>query len=160
MLLVMDVGNSHTVLGLYRDDDLVARWRVLTANYRTTDEVRVLVGMLFQQAGIDPDDVNGCCISSVVPPINYALEKATRQSFGVDPLIVGPGIRTGLVIKVENPKEVGADRIVDAVGALEGHEPPLIVVDFGTATTFDCISAKREYVGGAILPGIQISADA
>ncbi|MBN2311915.1 MAG: type III pantothenate kinase [Candidatus Hydrogenedentes bacterium] len=160
MLLVADVGNSHTVLGLYSGDELAAHWRVMTSNYRTTDEVRILLDMLFRQERIDPASVNGCCIASVVPPLNHSIEKACRLSFGAAPLFVGPGVRTGLVIQVENPKEVGADRIVDAVGAITEYAGPLIVVDFGTATTLDVVSGNAEYRGGVIVPGIQISADA
>lgn len=160
MLLVMDVGNSHSVLGLYDGEDLTAHWRITTTNYRTTDEVRVLLGMLFRQEGLDPKAVTGCCISSVVPQLNFSLEKACRGSFDVDPLFVGPGVRTGLVIHVDNPKEVGADRIVNAVAGITEYGGPLIIVDFGTATTFDAITENAEYEGGLIVPGIQISADA
>ncbi|MCC6698982.1 MAG: type III pantothenate kinase [Candidatus Hydrogenedentes bacterium] len=159
MLLVIDVGNSHTVLGLYQGNELVANWR-LVSSYRTADELRVLFTMLFQQQGLDPQAVNGCCIASVVPQFNHALDVVCRKAFGVVPLFVGPGIRTGIVIKVDNPKEVGADRIVNAVAAVEEYKGPLIVVDFGTATTFDVISEAAEYRGGVIVPGLQISADA
>jgi len=159
MLLVIDVGNSHTVLGLYEGDTLKADWRLVTS-YRTADELLVLYTMLFQQRGFDPRGVNGCCISSVVPQFNHELDVVCKKAFEVTPLYVGPGIRTGIVIQVDNPKEVGADRIVNAVGAVEEYSGPLIVVDFGTATTFDAISEAREYRGGAIVPGLQISADA
>ena len=160
MLLVVDIGNSHTVLGLYDNDALTAHWRVMTGNYRTTDEVRMLLGTLLHQEGFNKEDVTGSCIASVVPPLNYSFEKACRESFQIAPLFVGPGVRTGLVIQVENPKEVGADRIANAVGALAKHEGPLIIVDFGTATTFDVVTAQGEYRGGVIFPGIQIAADA
>ncbi|GMW03475.1 MAG: type III pantothenate kinase [Candidatus Hydrogenedentota bacterium] len=160
MLLVMDVGNSHTVLGLYEGDAAVAHWRLVTSHARTSDEMRILLLMLFQQDGLDPRSVTGCCVSSVVPQVNGAMQTACEQSFGVKPLFVGPGVRTGLVIQVENPKEVGADRIVNAVAATNDYQGPLIVVDFGTATTFDAISGAGEYKGGVIVPGIQISADA
>jgi type III pantothenate kinase len=160
MLLVMDVGNSHTVLGLYEEDELVGHWRIVTSNYRTADELRILLTMLLQQQGIDPASINRCCVSSVVPPLNQSLEHVSRDAFGVEPLIVGPGVRTGLVIQVENPKEVGADRIVNCVAALEGYGGPLIVIDFGTATTFDVVTDRAEYLGGVIVPGLQISADA
>ncbi len=159
MLLVIDVGNSHTVLGLYDGDTLTADWRLVTT-YRTADELRVLYAMLFQQQGFDPQAVNGCCISSVVPQFNYELDEVCRKAFGVAPLFVGPGIRTGIVIQVDNPKEVGADRIVNVVAAVEEYSGPLIVVDFGTATTFDVVSSSAEYRGGVIVPGLQISADA
>lgn len=159
MLLVIDVGNSHTVLGLYESDTLQADWRLVTS-YRTADELLVLYTMLFRERGIDPKAVNGCCISSVVPQFNHELEVVCKKAFEVKPLFVGPGIRTGIVIQVDNPKEVGADRIVNAVAAVEEYEGPLIVVDFGTATTFDALSSDREYRGGVIVPGLQISADA
>lgn len=160
MLLVMDVGNSHTVLGLFEGASLRARWRIVTTNYRTADELRILFTMLFQQEGLRPDTVAGCAVASVVPPLNHALEHACRDTFAATPLFVEPGVKTGLVIQVENPKEVGADRIVNAVAAVDEHEGPLIVVDFGTATTFDAVSGQAEYLGGAIVPGVQISADA
>jgi type III pantothenate kinase len=150
MLLVIDVGNSHTVLGLYEGDTLRADWRLVSA-YRTADELLVLYTMLFKQQGLDPMAVNGCCISSVVPQFNHELDVVCKKAFSVPPLFIGPGIRTGIVIQVDNPKEVGADRVVNAVGAVE---------DFGTATTFDAISEAGEFLGGVIVPGLQISADA
>jgi type III pantothenate kinase len=159
MLLVVDVGNSHTVLGLYEGDTLKADWR-LVSTYRTADELLVVYTMLFRQQGFDPQAVSGCCISSVVPQFNHELEVVCKKAFQVSPLFVGPGIRTGIVIQVDNPKEVGADRIVNAVGAVEEYAGPLIVVDFGTATTFDAISEAGEFRGGVIVPGLQISADA
>ncbi|MBI4558046.1 MAG: type III pantothenate kinase [Candidatus Hydrogenedentes bacterium] len=159
MLLVADVGNSHTVLGLWDGETLRAHWRIVSTD-RTEDELRILLTMLLQQEGLTPKSVDGCCISSVVPPLNHAFMQVSHEGFGVEPLMVGPGIRTGLVIQVDNPKEVGADRIVNSVAAIEGYGGPLIVVDFGTATTFDAISEKAEYRGGIIFPGIQISADA
>ncbi len=160
MVLVIDVGNSHTVLGLYEGESLVHHWRIVTDGHRTADELHVLWAALLHQALIDPERIRGCCVSSVVPPLNGAVEQAVRQAFGVEPLFVGPGVKTGLVIQVENPKEVGADRIVNAIGALEHGSGPFIIIDFGTATTFDAISEKGEYRGGVIVPGIQISADA
>jgi type III pantothenate kinase len=159
MLLVIDVGNSHTVLGLYEGDTLRADWRLVSA-YRTADELLVLYTMLFKQQGLDPMAVNGCCISSVVPQFNHELDVVCKKAFSVPPLFIGPGIRTGIVIQVDNPKEVGADRVVNAVGAVEEYTGPLIVVDFGTATTFDAISEAGEFLGGVIVPGLQISADA
>ncbi len=160
MLLVVDVGNSHTVLGLYQGDTLIGHWRVVTSNYRTGDEMHILLAMLLQGIGIDRKQVSGCCISSVVPQMNPALQEVSQNAFRITPLMVGPGIKTGLVLQCENPKEVGADRIVNSVGALEEHKGPLIIIDFGTATTFDVITAKAEWLGGAIVPGIQLSADA
>ncbi len=159
MLLVIDAGNSNTVVGLYDGDQLRAHWRLMTSIH-TADEFRVFFLTLFEQSGLEPAAVTGCCISSVVPQINNDLLQLSRDAFHVEPLMVGPGVKTGLVIQMENPKEVGADRIVNAVGALEDNSGPLIVVDFGTATTFDAVSERAEYRGGIIVPGIQISADA
>jgi type III pantothenate kinase len=160
MLLVVDAGNSHTVLGLYAGDELRAHWRVVTNEHRTADELSALFATLFLHRGYDPRGVRGCCISSVVPPINRALLESARATFAVEPLLVEPGVKTGIVIQVENPKEVGADRIANAVAAAETYEGPLIVIDFGTATTFDVVSARAEYKGGVIVPGIEISAKA
>ena len=148
------------MVGLYEGDELLGRWRVVTTNYRTGDELHILLSMLLQSRGLQPQQVTGCCFSSVVPEINEGLDHVSRDAFGVTPLMVGPGIKTGLVLKVDNPKEVGADRIVNTVGALEEHEGPLIIIDFGTATTFDAVTAKAEWVGGVIMPGVQLSADA
>ena len=160
MLLVMDVGNSHMVLGLYEGDSLRADWRVVTTNYKTADELRILFSMLLQQKGVQASEIRGCCISSVVPQFNLALQEVSREAFGVEPTMVEPGTKTGLILHNENPKEVGADRIVNAVAAREQHAGPLIVIDFGTATTFDYITENAEYKGGIIVPGIQLSADA
>lgn len=160
MILVIDAGNTHTVLGLFDGPALKAHWRLFTGNYRTDDELRIQVNMLLHFEGVDPETITGCCYSSVVPPLDAALNGLCRNGFGVEPVVVGPGVKTGLVIQVDNPKEVGADRIVNAVGAREKYEGPLIVVDFGTATTFDAISAAGEYRGGCIVPGIQISSSA
>lgn len=160
MLFVMDVGNSHTVLGLYDGDRLNAHWRIWTHNYRTADELRIMLGMLLHQEGTDVEAITGCCISSVVPQLNLALSRVTQLVFGIDALMVEPGIKTGLVLQCDNPKEVGADRIVNAVAAIEEHGSPLILIDFGTATTFDVITAKSEYLGGVIVPGLQVSTDA
>ncbi len=160
MLLVMDVGNSNTVVGLYDGDELAGHWRMVTTQYRTSDEIRVILTMMLQQDGFSRDDVTGACISSVVPQLNMALNQMCRDGFDVGPISIEPGIKTGLKLQTENPKEVGADRIVNAVAAIEEHEGPLIIIDFGTATTFDYITENREYRGGVIVPGIQISADA
>ncbi len=160
MLLVVDVGNSHMVLGLYRGDELLGPWRVVTSNYRTGDELYILLSMLLQGIGVDRHQISGCCVSSVVPQINLALQEVSQRAFHVMPLMVGPGVKTGLVLQVDNPKEVGADRIVNAVAAIEEHTGPLVVIDFGTATTFDVVTAKAEWQGGVIVPGVQLSADA
>jgi len=160
MLLAIDVGNSNTVLGLFDGDRIVGHWRVVTGHYRTDDEFRLLLLMLLRSDGYDPAKITGACVASVVPGLNIPLQQALIDGFGVEPLMVGPGVKTGLVLQVENPKEVGADRIVNAVGALEKHDGPLIIIDFGTATTFDVVTAKNEWRGGVIVPGIQLSADA
>ena len=160
MLLVMDVGNTITVIGLYEGPELRAHWRSITGNYRTSDELRVFLTMLLHADGLEPEMVNGCCVSSVVPALNPALMDLCANHFGAELVFVEPGVKTGLVIQVDNPKEVGADRIVNAVGALEEHEGPLIAIDFGTATTFDAITKRGEYRGGIIVPGIKTAADA
>lgn len=160
MLLVMDVGNSHTVLGLYRGDELYAHWRVFTGNYHTADEFRVLLGLLFQQEGVNLSEVKGFCASSVVPQLNHALTRASQRTFRCEALMVGPGVKSGLALKCDNPREVGADRIVNAVAAIEAYGMPLIVLDFGTATTLDVINEHGEFLGGVIAPGIQVSMDA
>ena len=161
MLLVMDVGNSNTVIGLYEGDVLHGHWRVCTDNYRTLDELRFLLGMLLQQEGDTLKSITGCCISSVVPQLNFDLIRVSEVVFGVEAIMVGPGTKTGLVLQCDNPREVGADRIVNAVAAIEEFPGrPLVVIDFGTATTFDAITAKAEYRGGVIAPGVQTAADA
>ncbi|HOQ31697.1 MAG TPA: type III pantothenate kinase [Candidatus Hydrogenedens sp.] len=160
MLLVIDVGNSNIVLGIYHKDKLLNHWRVVTSNYRTGDEFYLLINMLFYSSNIKISQIRGCCISSVVPDINSALYDLCKRAFGFEPIMVEPGIRTGIVLQCDNPKEVGADRIVNAVAGIEEYGGPLIIVDFGTATTFDVVTAKSEWLGGVIVPGIQLSADA
>jgi len=160
MLLVIDVGNSHTALGLFDGADLRANWRVVTTNYRTADELRMLLLMLLHTDKIDAGGITGCAISSVVPQLNQALQQVCRDAFKLEPLMVGPGVRTGLTLQIDNPREVGADRIVNSVAAIEEYPGPLIVVDFGSATTFDVITAKAEWRGGVIFPGVQLAADA
>ena len=160
MLLVIDVGNSNIVLGIYEDDRLVKDWRVSTDKSKTTDEYGILVHDLFRLAGIAFDDVHAIIISSVVPTLTGVLEKLSAQYFGFSPYVVGPGIKTGMPIHYDNPKEVGADRIVNAVAGFEKYRRPLIIVDFGTATTFDYVNKKGEYCGGAIAPGLAISLEA
>ena len=160
MLLVMDVGNSNTVVGLYDDEKLAGHWRIVTTTYRTSDELRILFSMLLESIHLSPKEITGCCISSVVPQSNLSLQEVCRQLFRVEPLMVGPGIKTGLVLQCDNPKEVGADRIVNSVGAVEEYPGPLVIVDFGTATNFDVVSGNREWRGGIICPGLLLSADA
>lgn len=160
MLLVIDVGNTNTVLGVYEGEKLLDHWRLETHARRTSDEYGVLIRQLFQGAGVETSAVTAVVVSSVVPPMQLALEQMAQRYFGVRPLFVGPGIKTGMPILYDNPREVGADRIVNAVAAFERWGGPLIVVDFGTATTFDAVSAKGEYLGGCISPGINISLEA
>jgi len=160
MLLVMDVGNSNTVLGVYDGTRLLAHWRLTTVRDRTVDEYGVLARNLFSIAAIDARSIDGLIIASVVPPLNGVLEEMARVYLKLKPLFVEPGIKTGMPILYENPQEVGADRIVNGVAAFERFKSAVIVVDFGTATTFDAISSRGEYLGGAIAPGLAISAEA
>ena len=160
MLLVVDVGNTHTVLGLYDDERLVHDFRIETAQGRTSDEHHVLLLNLLELAGVKRPDVRASILASVVPSFNDTVIDAVDRAFDHEIMIVGPGIKTGMPVLYENPREVGADRIVNAVAAFERVKGAAIVVDFGTATTFDCISAKGEYLGGSIAPGMQISASA
>jgi type III pantothenate kinase len=166
MLLALDVGNTNTVLGLYKlatEDsalEMVANWRITTSTTYTVDEFGVLLRNLFDLRGLKTELVDGIAISSVVPPLDTMLRKACEVYFNVKPLFVEPGVKTGLPILTDNPCEVGADRIVNCIAAFEQFGGPAIVVDMGTATTFDVISKKGEFVGGAIAPGLKISADA
>ena len=160
MLLVIDVGNTNTVLGVYDGEVLVDHWRIRTEREKTADEWGILFRDLFQFDHIDFRDFEGLIISSVVPPVLDMLQGMTKRYFHVEPLIVGAEIETGMPIFYDNPAEVGADRIVNAVAAFERYKRSMIVVDFGTATTFDYVSPKGEYMGGVIAPGIGISAEA
>jgi type III pantothenate kinase len=160
MILVLDVGNTNTVIGLYEGDILKYHWRVETNRNKTEDEYGMVIRSLFQYEGLLADQVEGIIISSVVPPIMFALEGMCKKYFGIKPLVVGPGIKTGLDIKYENPREVGADRIVNAVAGIHEFGSPLIIVDFGTATTYCYINEDKQYMGGAIAPGIGISTEA
>jgi len=160
MILVLDTGNTNIVLGVYHNDELIQHWRMETDRHKTEDEYGMQIKALFNHAGLEFEQIDGIIISSVVPPIMFSLERMCQKYFGIKPLIVGPGVKTGLNIKYENPREVGADRIVNAVAAIEEYGPPLIVVDFGTATTYCYINEKGEYMGGAIAPGIGISTEA
>lgn len=160
MLLALDVGNSNTVLGVFRGAELAANWRLTTARDQTVDEYGVLTRNLFTLAGLDPAEIRGVIISSVVPPLNGTLEEMAQRYFHTKALFIGPGIRTGMPIQYDNPQEVGADRIANAIAAFEKYGGPCIVVDFGTAINFDVVSERGEYMGGALVPGIGISADA
>lgn len=179
MLLVIDVGNTNTVLGVFarvakvsqaqpagdqdetpRYERLVANWRVATSRTSTVDEYGVLFRNLFSMAGLESKGIHGIVISSVVPPLDPVLRQVCERYFNLRPLYIEPGVKTGMPVHYDNPAEVGADRIVNAVAAFEKYGGPGVIVDFGTATTFDCVSAKGEYLGGVICPGIGISADA
>jgi type III pantothenate kinase len=179
MLLVLDVGNTNTVLGVFAKvakvhpgeggaaefdtpqyELLVANWRVATTQTQTVDEYGVLFRNLFAMANLEPKGIHGIVISSVVPPLDSTLRQVCERYFNCKPLFIEPGVKTGMPVLYENPAEVGADRIVNSVAAFEKYGGPCVSVDFGTATTFDCVSAKGEYIGGVICPGIAISAEA
>jgi len=160
MLLAIDVGNTNIVYGLFDGPRLVHQFRVETSRGRTADEYAVVVRQLLAMRSVDPSEVKAAIIASVVPALTEPMLDLVRRAFGLEALVVGPGIKTGMAILYENPREVGADRIVNAVAAYERFHGGVIVVDFGTATTFDCVTPKGEYMGGVIAPGIQISADA
>lgn len=171
MLLVIDVGNTNTVLGVFaraagdvdevpRYEQPLANWRVATSRTSTVDEYGVLFRNLFSMAGLESKGIQGIVISSVVPPLDPVLRQVCERYFNLRPLFIEPGVKTGMPVHYDNPAEVGADRIVNAVAAIEKYGTPCVIVDFGTATTFDCVSAKGGYLGGVICPGIGISADA
>ncbi|MGH9520371.1 MAG: type III pantothenate kinase, partial [Terriglobales bacterium] len=160
MLLALDVGNSNLVLGLFRGQELAASWRLTTNRAQTGDEFRLLLSGIFAARGMVSSAVEGIIVASVVPSLDAMLREALRAHFACDPLWVGPGLKTGMPIRYDNPADVGADRIVNAVAGFARHGGPLIIVDFGTATTFDVVSAQGEYCGGIICPGITISAEA
>lgn len=159
MLLAVDVGNTNIVFGLYEGERLAHTFRISTLRHRTEDEHGILLLDLLRFRAVDPKAIEGAIIASVVPPLTDVLAQAIRHAFQAEPVLVGPGLRTGVRILYENPREIGADRIVNAVAAFERVKGPAIVVDFGTATTFDCVSPKGEYLGGVIAPGIQVSLD-
>ncbi|MBP1932485.1 type III pantothenate kinase [Ammoniphilus resinae] len=160
MILVIDVGNTNIVFGVFRGEELIHDWRIATDRNKTDDEYGILIKCLFRDAGLEVNMIDGVIMSSVVPPIMFALEHMVEKYFHQKPLVIGPGTKTGLNIKAENPREVGADRIVNAVAAVHHYGTPLIVVDFGTATTFCYIDEKGNWAGGAIAPGINISTEA
>lgn len=160
MLLVIDIGNTNIVLGVYEDDELLYDWRISTSKGSTMDEYGLLFQQLFNHHGLDINDICDIIISSVVPALIYTLTTMSNRYFNIDPIVVDADTDTGLKIKYDNPQEIGADRIVNAVGAYSKYGGPLILVDIGTAITFCCISKEGEYLGGAIAPGIEISANA
>jgi type III pantothenate kinase len=160
VILVVDVGNSNIVLGVYEGRELKHHWRLSTNRSATEDEYGIMTVNLFRMAGLSVDRVEGAILSTVVPPLMPVLMRMFQRYVGQEPLVVGPGIKTGLNIRFENPREVGADRIVNAVAGIEHYGTPLIIVDLGTATTFDYIDETGAYLGGAIMPGIGISAEA
>jgi len=160
LFLAVDVGNTHIMLGIYREEEIVIYWRLATRRDSTEDELGMLVKNLLHNSHLHLKDIKAIAISSVVPQLMYSLQRMGQKYFSLDPLIIGPGIKTGLNIITDNPREVGADRIVNAVAALNIYGGPLIIVDFGTATTFCAISEAGDYLGGAIAPGIGISMEA
>lgn len=160
MLLALDVGNTNTVLGVFRDKELIANWRLTTARDQTVDEYGILTRDLFTIAKLDPHEIRGVIISSVVPPLNSTLAGMAERYFHTHALFVEPGIRTGMPVHYDNPQEVGADRIVNSIAAYAKYGGPCIVVDFGTAINFDVVSERGEYLGGTLAPGIGISAEA
>jgi type III pantothenate kinase len=159
-LLVLDVGNTNTVVGVFHGKTLRAQWRLTTSHEQTADEYGILIRNLFSLDGLGTGEVTGVMIASVVPPLNSVLEEMSKKYFRLDPVFLGPGTRTGMAIHYENPQEVGADRIANSVAAFEKYGGPCVVVDFGTAITFDVISEKGEYLGGVIAPGIGVSSEA
>jgi len=160
MLFCMDIGNTNIVLGIAKKDKVLRHWRIRTEKEITADELAILVNNLFQASGVTLQDVTDMIISCVVPPLLSTIEEFAHKYLHIRPLIVGPGIKTGMPIRYDNPKEVGADRIVNAVAAYEKYKSALVIVDFGTATTFDYVSADGSYMGGAIAPGVLISCEA
>jgi type III pantothenate kinase len=160
MLLTIDVGNTNTVLGVFDGSRLLVHWRLTTRREQTADEYGILVRNLFSGSSLEPSAVDAVALASVVPPLTPVIVALARQDLGHDPLVVGPGVKTGMPILYEPPGDVGADRIVNGVAAFAAYGGPVVIVDFGTATTFDVVTRKGEYGGGVICPGVGISADA
>jgi type III pantothenate kinase len=159
MLLAVNVGNTETKLGMFREEELVSQWRVSTRARRTADELALLFGGFLEQEGLSfSREITGVAISSVVPSITQSLREMTRRYFHFDPVVVGPGVKTGLAVLTDNPREIGADRIVNAVAAYARYGGPCIVIDFGTATTYEAVSESGEFLGGVIAPGLEVSA--
>ncbi|MCQ2551360.1 MAG: type III pantothenate kinase [Clostridia bacterium] len=160
MLLAFDIGNSNIVLGLFQDGKLLTNWRIETEQSKSADEYGMLINQLFAHEGYRTGEVTDVIVSTVVPSMLFTISHMATKYFGKRPIVIEPGVKTGLIIKYDNPKQVGADRIVNAVAAYEKYGGPLIIIDFGTATTFCAVSEKAEYLGGAIAPGLKISSDA
>ena len=159
MLLAFDVGNTNIVLGVFKDSELIQNWRLETDPRKSADEYGMVINQLFAYEGLDVKDVEDIIISTVVPSVLYTLQHLSVKYFNKRAIVVGPGVKTGLIVKYDNPKQVGADRIVNAVAAHAKYGGPLVILDFGTATTFCAISEKAEYLGGTIAPGLKISSD-
>lgn len=160
MLLALDVGNSNTTVGVFRGDEILRRFRLTTGHHRTVDELGLLLRQLCDWAAIDPQRIRGVIVGSVVPPIDAALRAAIATYLDAEPLFVAPGIKSGMPLRVDTPLELGADRLCNAVAAFQIYGGPCVVVDFGTATTWECVSAKGEFLGGVIAPGLEVSAEA
>lgn len=160
MILAVDIGNTNIVVGVYDGDNIVGSWRMVTRSEKTSDEYGIFILNLLEYSNIDKNNIKSAIVSSVVPNVMYSFENALRKYFSITPIIVGPGIKTGITISTDNPREVGADRIVGIVAAYDMFGGPLIVIDFGTATTYDVVSEKGEFKYGITSPGIQITADA
>lgn len=160
MLLVMDVGNTNTTVGVFQGPRLLVSWRLTTRREQTADEYGVFIETLLRTRGVSAQDVTGIAISTVVPPVQQTLEWTCEKYFGQTPFFVEPGVNTGVPLAVDNPREVGPDRILGVVAGIEAHGVPLIVIDFGTATTFNCVNGRGEFIGGAIAPGIAVAMDA
>lgn len=160
MLLTFDIGNTNIVIGVFRGNGLIANWRVQTDSRRSSDEMGIIVYQLLQNEGLSKKDISDIVISSVVPQVMFSMLHMTQKYFNMEPMVIGPGTKTGIHVRYENPKQVGADRIVNAVAGVRKYGAPLIIVDFGTATTFCAISKDAEYLGGSIIPGIKISSEA
>ena len=160
MILTLDIGNTNIKTALFDGTEMVNYWRLSTSITNTSDEYGITIMNLFRHEGVDPKSVEGIVMSSVVPTINFTIEHMCRSYFGMEPMKIEPGVKTGINIKYENPRELGSDRIANAVGAYELYGGPCITIDFGTATSFGAISAKGEFLGGAICPGLKLAADA
>lgn len=159
MILTLDIGNTNIKTALFEGEEMVGYWRISTNRNMSSDEYGILIANIFQHNNIEMKAVSGIVMSSVVPPINFTIEHMCRNYFGLEPMMIGPGIKTGINIKYDNPRELGSDRIANAVAAYELYGGPCITIDFGTATSFGVISAKGEFLGGAICPGLKLSAE-